>query len=1014
MWSERGRVVWWAALLCSLCFGAFVHAQEKSRAAGSFKVLGPLHGWGGWKASERKDRDATGSPQVVAPGLNGSQQAALFTMNGSSARGNTSAQHVFGELRGDRLVVEFTVQPSNDSRNLGVAVRGGGAAAAYLRLGKRRGACEYYDDKNVFREVGPFKAHEASRIRIECDTQKQTSKVWVNGVGGQEYPFHDKTPFVDRIDLFLAYGPGTPETAIVDDIVVRDGAGNIVFADGFERPFASPPTSQPVASDAGPGRAANAVGDSQAATAFKSLGQLHGLGQWRLSDRKGKESPASPTVVAPGLDGSQRAALFSLRGYDDPGDGSAQRGFGPLRGDRVVVELTVQPSSDLRNLAIAVRGGGEAAAYLRLNGRDKGVCEHYDNEDKYREVARFNVNVPNRIRMELNTRKQTIRATINGEGGQEYPFHGRTQFVDRIDLLMTHGSGPAATAVVDNILVRDGEGNVAFAEDFERYLPAKPVESGLPAAAIPKITTDDGGTYTVAEAVCCYRPVEIELRANHAGVNPYAEGPAVTCVFDGVSGEAIGKKIEIAGFWDGQDVWRVRFAPTAAGQWQFVTASTDSGLDGRRGGFTARAATREEVAANPLRRGFLEASKRVFRHSDGSPFLPVGDSQFSFTEEFYDEEWKAWVDVLHERGLNSFLGMVWLGKYTRAGESPFRDFDPASDQLNAEYFQRLDRWVAYANDHGILMGLALGGFPADSQQWWVRFRTREREDRYFKYIVARYAAFNVRWLMYGEVNERNTPWKATWDQEVRHKAELVKAADPYHHPIGSHHTSADLKTIDSPFIDYLDYQDGGHEDEGANLPGRARRWASESRGKPVWSEEFWYSAPFYVKKNKFGDEAGARCLHLNFLSGLAFPTLGSLMRAHSTYEAFPPAEAAKAGTSLEKYLLEHDESLKRFGAFAKFYAGLPLDQWECVQFDPANKRWTARFGAHYVAYLAPGKSVDLDLSVQSGPYRASALMIQTDEVIDLGTFDGGKVVSLMLPNGKSGEAVVKLMRQADK
>ncbi len=758
---------------------------------------------------------------------------------------------------------------------------------------------------------------------------------------------------------------------------------------------------------------AHAQADSQTANALKVLGPLPGLGQWGLSERKDKDAVASPQIASPGLNGSQRAALFTMSGSDPQGNTSAQRAFGPLRGDRIVVELTVQPSSDSRNLGIAVRGGGEAAAYLRL-GKKKGVCEYYDNKNTFREVGPFKANESNRIRVECNTRRQIAKAWINGVGGQEYPFHGKTPYIDRIDLFLAYGPGTAESAIVDDIRIRDGEGNVIFSEDFERYFPSGPVANPIPPLAILKMQADAGGVYRPSREVPVYCPVEIELHAQTPGKNPYIDGPEVTCTFTRVADKAPEQRLAIAGFWDGNNTWRVRLAPTSPGTWRFETASSDPNLNGKKGELIARAATQQEMEANPLRRGFLKTSDRVFRLSDGAQFLPVGDSQFSFTEEFYDEEWRAWVDALHARGLNSFLGMVWLGRYTRAGVSPFRNYDPASDQLNAEFFQRLDRWVAYANSRGIVMGLGLGGFPLDSQLWWVRFQTRDREDRYFKYIVSRYAAFNVRWLMYGEVNETNPPWRAKWDDEVRHKAELVKKADPYHHLIGSHHNSADLRTIDSPYIDYLDYQDGGHENDGANLPIRARKWASESRGKPVWSEEFWYSAPYYVKKNKFGNEAGTRCLHLNFLSGLAFPTLGSLMRAHSTYEGFPPSEAAKANVSLEQYLLENDESLKRFGAFKSFYSELPLDKWECTEFEPASKAWTARFGEHFVTYLAPGKAKTIDLSGRPGRYKGTALLIQTDELIDLGEFDGGGPVSLALPGGKTDEAVVKLIRQSGK
>src|SRR5689334_10216705 len=139
MQSDWRRVVCGAILLASLTASAFAAAPGDSQATRTRQSLGPLRDLGQWKASDRKSRDAPGSPQVVAPGLAGSQRAALFTTKGSDLEGNTSAQRTFGQLQGDRIVVELTVRPSSDSRNLGIAVRGGGAAAAYLRLGKKKG-----------------------------------------------------------------------------------------------------------------------------------------------------------------------------------------------------------------------------------------------------------------------------------------------------------------------------------------------------------------------------------------------------------------------------------------------------------------------------------------------------------------------------------------------------------------------------------------------------------------------------------------------------------------------------------------------------------------------------------------------------------------------------------------------------------------------------------------------------------------------------------------------------------
>src|SRR5262245_47412310 len=131
MQCECRRVVLAAILFGSLSTGSLAATKDEPQAIGTPQALGSLCASRQWSVSDRKSRDAPGCPQVVTPGLGGSKRAVLFTMKGSDLQGNTSAQHVFGRLQGDRIVVELTANPSSNSRNLGIAIRGGGQAAAY-------------------------------------------------------------------------------------------------------------------------------------------------------------------------------------------------------------------------------------------------------------------------------------------------------------------------------------------------------------------------------------------------------------------------------------------------------------------------------------------------------------------------------------------------------------------------------------------------------------------------------------------------------------------------------------------------------------------------------------------------------------------------------------------------------------------------------------------------------------------------------------------------------------------
>ena len=459
-----------------------------------------------------------------------------------------------------------------------------------------------------------------------------------------------------------------------------------------------------------------------------------------------------------------------------------------------------------------------------------------------------------------------------------------------------------------------------------------------------------------------------------------------------MSGPARGKTYVVRGFWDGENVWKIRFAPTAAGSWSYETYSADRGLDAIAGRLTALAPTRADLAANVLYHGFLERDGHAWRLTDGTPFLPVGDSQFSFSEEFTFEEWKQWIDVLRDHGFNSFHGCVWLGKYDRAGIAPFQDRDPKTDQLNLEFFRRLDRMVEHANGRGILMGLFLGGFP-ENTRWYELFGTRERNNRWLRYAVGRYAAYNVRWGLYGEVNEKAPPWGGTWQEAAAHSARLVKEADPYRHPLGSHHTSVDTSTAGSPDIDYIEVQAKRTETQYETALA-CRQW-----GKPVWFEEYWYEPPEYDNDVVLG----IRNTHRNFVAAMALPTIGSLMRAHASSVSFPPARALASGKSLAEYLKEQDGGIRRMKYFADFYRGLDL-----AAFSPApqlvDRGQCGRFGATYAVFLAGGGGMTLDLTQASGDFTARALDITTGSVRDLGAVAGG--TPQRIDTGAAGDVAV--------
>ena len=101
------------------------------------------------------------------------------------------------------------------------------------------------------------------------------------------------------------------------------------------------------------------------------------------------------------------------------------------------------------------------------------------------------------------------------------------------------------------------------------------------------------------------------------------------------SNRTSGAVIRRPGFWDGGSAFLVRFAPTAAGVWDWRTASGDKALDGQSGSFEALPYKGPHAI---YRHGFLRAEpgKKHLTYADGTPFFYLGDTHWGMYREEMD------------------------------------------------------------------------------------------------------------------------------------------------------------------------------------------------------------------------------------------------------------------------------------------------------------------------------------------------------------------------------------------
>jgi hypothetical protein len=125
-----------------------------------------------------------------------------------------------------------------------------------------------------------------------------------------------------------------------------------------------------------------------------------------------------------------------------------------------------------------------------------------------------------------------------------------------------------------------------------------------------------------------------------------------------------------------------------------------------------------------------------------------------------------------------------------------------ADRPNPAYFDELDRRIAAIHKRGITTDLMLASNPDTLTALFPDGRSRQR---FIRYVVARYAAFNITWQGLAEF-EDYTDGRAL----LKELGLDLKKLDPYQHP-----RSSNAKFTSSPLLadGWMDYVIEGSEDD---------------------------------------------------------------------------------------------------------------------------------------------------------------------------------------------------------
>ncbi len=284
-------------------------------------------------------------------------------------------------------------------------------------------------------------------------------------------------------------------------------------------------------------------------------------------------------------------------------------------------------------------------------------------------------------------------------------------------------------------------------------------------------------TLAFAVDVAKWNTYDIKLTSGSSYANGYSAGPSTfNATFTGPDGVTQ----TVPGFWDGSNNFTIRFTPTVEGEWSYTTASSDATLNGQAGTINATPA----VAGQ---HGFLRIDpvyNNSFVWDDGTRYFMEGQTYYDWMQAAnVNDNWKTSVDSMLDYGFSKVRFDVYACNYpgetnNYADAQPYTgaEYTPDRDSLNLAYWRKLDEMVQYMDSKGLVADLIVTT-PYHSYR---QYGTDAQNDRFVKYVTARYAAYpNVIWCV---ANEWNTATGGSYPQDqadFNRMGGLIRTNDPW-------------------------------------------------------------------------------------------------------------------------------------------------------------------------------------------------------------------------------------------
>ena len=268
----------------------------------------------------------------------------------------------------------------------------------------------------------------------------------------------------------------------------------------------------------------------------------------------------------------------------------------------------------------------------------------------------------------------------------------------------------------------------------------------------------------------------------------------------------------VAGFYDGDNTFKIRFMPQKTGSWNYTTKSNIPDLNNKKGSFECITPTGEN-------HGIVRVSNTYnFKYADGKQYYPFGTTAYAWTHMPNDVQEKT-LKTLKNSGFNKLRMCVFPKNYDLVKEEPeiypFKIKEIKKDvkgveikvwdfnQFNPVFFQHLEKRIDDLAKLGIEADLILF-HPYDKGRWGFDAMPNDVNIRYIEYITARLSSFrNVWWSLANEWDLVKYKTHADWDLI----AQTVVKNDPYRHLCSIHGATATYYEYWKPEFTHISVQD---------------------------------------------------------------------------------------------------------------------------------------------------------------------------------------------------------------